>query len=253
MNNPRLPLLTSALEDLRHAGEHLNSKNPADMKYVVLHSDSAIELILLEGLRVKGNSITMKDGKTKSFHACINELEHLKARIPEKGSIDFIHMMRNSAQHIRFKPDNVFAEWAYAVATEFINEFCINVLEIDMSQEFPEQLSMTALDHLNQAHKSFNKDFYSASVFFALTAAETMLASTYESEDEDEPVSFQLRVITANLPPELEESLLALRTIRNQIVHGFGMATSEQAEITLKVVQKLQEFLSKRKVQSENE
>lgn len=241
------PIFTSSLELLEHAIEHLKFGVPRDLRLAVLHADNAIELLLKELARFNGIRLMNKHGRSVSYYECIERLEKKGIKIPGLPDIDILHTERNSIHHIGSQPDKKKAEWlVYEVALNLATRICsdkfdynINTFskEFSLSPAIMHDIEITNSEITNKYQKealsAFKAGIFNASIVASYTAIEVFLR---------EGIPIDLRLGIGELDILIRDELIsrdelhdiiALRNLRNKILHEGYSATKEEAMHTL--------------------
>jgi hypothetical protein len=136
---PRMsPLLRSSLEVLEHGLWHFFRSNTAtDMKFAILHVDQAIELLLKECVRHKGESIFKNPKETISIWRAYEILDSKKCAIPEKPDLELLHEERNNIQHKYLNPSPEDASFHISKGVEFYRRFLHDELCVDIYDHIP--------------------------------------------------------------------------------------------------------------------
>ena len=133
------PLLRSALEVLEHGLWHLSRSDTAvDMKFAILHTDQAVELLMKECVRARGKSIYKNPKETITIWGAYEILEkELQISIPEKPDLELLHEERNSIQHKYANPSSEDAVFHVANGLKFIKRFLHDELSVDIYDHIP--------------------------------------------------------------------------------------------------------------------
>jgi len=138
------PLLRSALEVLEHGLWHFfRSDTTADMKFAIVHTDQAVELLLKERVRSGGQSIYKSPKETITIWGAYKILEELGCEIPERPNLEMLHEERNSIQHKFSNPSPEDAAFHIDNAVTFIARFLEEELSVDITEHIP-------AEHLDQ-------------------------------------------------------------------------------------------------------
>ncbi len=132
------PLLRSAFEVLEHGLWHyFRSTTSTDMKFALMHTDQAIELLLKERVRVGGMSIYKNPKETISIWGAYDNLVTLKVAVPEKPDLEMLHEERNGIQHKGAHPTSEDAQFYMDKAIKFIDRFCRDELGVEIADHLP--------------------------------------------------------------------------------------------------------------------
>lgn len=252
MKSSRLPyLLSSSLEMMQHAIEHLAMGTERDMGFAVLHADNSIELLLKEVARSKGIRVIDKSGDSINYYKCVGKLTAAGLQIPEIPDIDLLHTERNNIYHLGNKPDKNKAEWlVYDVALGFVRRICRDELNYDinsfskkfqLSAEFKQEIELTRSQMVNQylgdASTALNAGMFEGTVIMSYIGIEA-LSREYIST---ELMSSRMMLKTIRekniLPSNLLNKFEMLRKIRNAVAHGMAKASEDDAKFALEVFQ----------------
>lgn len=243
------PILTSSLEVMEHAIEHLKMGTDRDLKFAVQHADNAVELMLKELARFKRIRLIDKKGQSISYYDCINKLEEKGVEIPELTDIDLLHTERNSIYHLGSQPDKRKTEWlVYDVGLNLIKRICKEELGYDITQfsklfkipsKIEQKIESTRSEMVNlylfETMSSLNSNVYSATVVSAFSGIEALLRETLSLETRSH-ADFRKKLLSQKIFSEkLTKDIEILRQIRNSAIHGVSKATKEQATFALNV------------------
>ena len=243
------PILTSSLEVMEHAIEHLKMGTESDMKFAVQHADNAVELILKELARFKRIRLIDKKGQSIGYYDCINKLQEKGVKIPELTDIDLLHTERNVIYHLGSQPDKRKTEWlVYDVGLDFIKRVCQEELGYDITQfsklfklplKLEQEIESTRSEMVNmylfETMSSLNSNVYSATVVSAFSGIEALLRESLSFEIRSRR-DFMKKLFSQKIFSEkLTNDIDMLRRIRNSAIHGFSKATKEQATFALNV------------------
>ncbi|MBI4918101.1 MAG: hypothetical protein HY825_19840 [Acidobacteria bacterium] len=133
------PLLRSALEVLKHGLWHyFRSDTSTDIKFALLHTDQAVELLLKERVRFGGRSIYKNPKETITIWGAYDILEkELKCTIPEKADLELLHEERNAIQHKFSSPAAEDAAFHVENAVRFITRFLRDELKTSIEDHIP--------------------------------------------------------------------------------------------------------------------
>jgi hypothetical protein len=109
------------------------------MKFALLHTDQAVELILKEKVRALGGSIYKNPKETMSVWAAYDFLEKKKCDIPEKADLEILHEERNNVQHKFSNPSPEHTGFLIEKAGAFLKRFYKELgiaIENHISQEY---------------------------------------------------------------------------------------------------------------------
>jgi hypothetical protein len=141
-SKPRLsPLLRSAFEVLEHGLWHFfRSDTTTDMKFALLHTDQAIELLLKEKVRAGGKSIYKNPKETITIWGAYEILTNdLACSIPERPDLELLHEERNNIQHKYANPSAEDAAFHVDHAVKFIKRFLKDDLQLDIANFVPSE------------------------------------------------------------------------------------------------------------------
>jgi len=247
------PLLSSGLEVMEHAIEHLKMGTERDMKFAVQHADNAVELLLKELARFKRIRLINKSGQPISYYQCIERLENKGVGIPELTDIDLLHTERNSTYHRGSQPDKERAEWlVYDVALRFVERVCKDELGFDINnfspafklpQEVKEEIKETRSEIVNMylvdALNAFDAKDYSGAVIGAYSGLEAFFRELSSREIRSHhdilKVMKEKGIALDDFAPDLEY----LYRLRNRAAHGDTNVTKEVARLTLDIFQRV--------------
>jgi len=136
------PLLRSSVEFLEHGLWHFfRSQTTSDMKFAILHTDQAVELILKEKVRALGGSIykTNNRKETISVWTAYDFLNSKKCPIPEKPDLEILHEERNNIQHKFSNPSPEDAGFFIEKAVAFLKRFYKDELGIAIENHIPQE------------------------------------------------------------------------------------------------------------------
>ena len=245
--------MTSGLEVMEHAIEHLTKGTDRDTRFAVLHADNAVELVLKEIVRFRGIRLIDKKGQSISYYNCVDELLKDRVSIPELPDIDLLHTERNSIYHLGSQPDQKKGEWlVYDVALNFIRRICKDELRCDvtrfsnafkLSPEVKQEVELTRSEIVNrylvEAVAALNSNMYEATVILAYSGIEALFRESVSREIRSQHDMLRTmrkeNIVSASLFKDLD----VLRRIRNQAVHGVSKSTAEEAKFALKVFQRV--------------
>lgn len=138
MSIPSLsPLLRFSLDSFEEAVEQYMKGTEKSKRFVVLHCDHAVELILKEKLLSLGDSIFVKagSGRTIEFHDALNKLINNKGiLIPEFPYLEMIHDTRNIIQHGGASVSQQQAESYIKIVYEFMKRFFKEELNLNLKK-----------------------------------------------------------------------------------------------------------------------
>jgi hypothetical protein len=246
------PILESAIESLEHGIEHYFAKDGKSNKFVFLHIDQAIELLMKAKLQsIPKQSIYYKSGKTIDFFECIGRLEKNGISIPEKSHIEEIHDYRNLAQHkgVSFEEKIVgfFVEKSYIFAKDFLkNEMGLNIKDLIPGKtiNFLETLSVSESRTISDEQFEIAEDLFNNHYFFQSVlssgASLEFLIDEYASNKNLSSWSEIIRELGKDKKLKLSKedinNIKEIHNLRNVVVHTDKVPTKKDAERALKIV-----------------
>ena len=247
------PILTSSLEILEHAIEHLREGTTKDTRFAVLHADNAVELLLKEIARTKRIRLIDKKGRSIDYYECIDKLQEQGVPIPELPDIDLLHAERNSVYHLGAQPDKKKAEWlVYDVASNFVERICRDELRygithfsnaFSLSSKVKRDIELTRSEIVNKylvdAVAALNSNMYEATVILAYSGIEALFRESVSREIRSHYDMLRTMKEKGMVSESLFKDLEALRKIRNQAAHGVSKSTREEAKFALGLFQRV--------------
>ena len=110
------------------------------MKFALLHIDQAIELLLIERVRLGGESIYKNPKETITIYGAYDVLQgKLKCSVPEKPNLELLHEERNNIQHKYANPSPDDAAFHVQNAMKFIARFSKDELKIELADFIPSE------------------------------------------------------------------------------------------------------------------
>ena len=246
---PTSPILSSGLELLEHAIEHLRQGSAQDLKFAVIHADNALELVLKEIARYKRIRIIDRRGQSIGYYDCINKLQSRGVSIPELPDIDLLHTERNSIYHIGSQPDKRRAEWlVFDVGLNFAKRICKDELGYDITT-FSRTFDRLALlnaeilarrkaiveKYLSEAVWAHDNCMYNECVISSYSGVEAYLGNAIPIDIRSGVHMLQKLVEDDLISQETLNDFMRLREIRNRVVHGVSNSTHEESELALNV------------------
>ena len=107
------------------------------MKFAILHVDQAIELLLKECVRHKGESIFKNPKETISVWRAYEILDSKNCLIPEKPDLELLHEERNNIQHKYLNPSPEDASFHISKGVKFFQRFLKDELGVDIYDHIP--------------------------------------------------------------------------------------------------------------------
>jgi HEPN domain-containing protein len=229
------PLLCGAIEDLVHSLEHAENGSEKDNKYAVIHTATAIELILKEKIRSMGMSIFESKPPYNSldYYDCLHVLHGKNIIVPLEADIELVHKERNNCIHQGSKPDKDKTTWFLSVTRQFMEQFCHDQLSFDIDRYLPlevktEILSQAERTHLNPAGIYLaNAEFamldnnYADAIMNAEASIELLIRDYLESEGiKSKPVFNDLVNLIekeGKLPNYVLDTINDLHNLRNSV------------------------------------
>jgi len=243
------PILTSSLEVMVHAIEHLKNGTDKDLKFAVQHADNAVELILKELARFKRIRLIDKKGRSISYYDCIDRLEKKGVGIQELTDIDLLHTERNSTYHLGSQPDKRKTDWlVYDVGLNLIKRICKEEFGYDITRfsklftipsKVGQEIKSTRSEMVNmymfETLSSLDSNVYNATVVSAFSGIEALLKETLSLEIRSQ-ADFMKRLLSQKVFSEkLTKDIQKLQRIRNRTIHGLTKATREHATFALDI------------------
>ncbi|MBS1659495.1 MAG: hypothetical protein JST68_00450 [Bacteroidetes bacterium] len=130
------PLYVSALELLAHSTELFALKDDKKLKFIVLHLANAVELILKDGIVLKGESI-YKKGRSETLNTweCFEKLNDLKVQVPERPILELLIDDRNGIQHRYGFPNTETVYYYFTNVVQFIKRFLNDEYGVSLQEE----------------------------------------------------------------------------------------------------------------------
>lgn len=256
-------LYKSVIEDFTHAIEHFKRGKPIDNKYAVINAASSVELILKEKLRLLGVPVFQRKPPYHSlgFYECITKLNEKQVKIPRETDIEFLHKERNICVHLAGKPDGAKTKWLMDVTKNFLQQFCLNVLNI-AQDELPDILRIEKIIRvkleaptpiyevwLNAARRAYPSKNYAVCLVNSNTAIELVIMNYLErTKPADVPYIALHKMLREKrrldmLSNEIFSEIKMLSNRRNEVVHAGRIVTKNEALSALELAKSVIEIV----------